>query len=139
MNDPPPTPERSRNMSRIRGSDTKPEMCVRRLVWKMGYRYRLHRRDLPGTPDLVFPSRQKVIFVHGCYWHRHRCVYGRPIPKTRTEFWQAKFDANVKRDRRVVRQLRRAGWDVLIVWECWVKKWTPDRIESRISQFLQER
>ncbi|WP_238375811.1 very short patch repair endonuclease [Ectothiorhodospira magna] len=107
-------------MSRVRSKDTKPEMRVRRLVHGMGYRYRLHRRDLPGCPDLVFPSRWAVIFVHGCFWHRHRgCALAR-LPKSRVEFWEAKLEGNRLRDENNQRRLRELGWRVLIVWECQV-------------------
>lgn len=129
---------RSRHMARISGRDTKPELAVRRLVHSMGYRYRLHRRDLPGTPDLVFPSRSKVILVHGCYWHRHECRQGRSVPSTRTKFWVDKFAANLSRDRRVQRELHQAGWRVLVVWECQTR--TPDLpvLAALISEFLED-
>ncbi|MDR7270670.1 DNA mismatch endonuclease (patch repair protein) [Pelomonas saccharophila] len=110
--------ERSARMALVRGKDTKPELQVRRLVHGMGYRYRLHRRDLPGTPDLVFPGRSKVIFVHGCFWHRHlNCALAR-LPKTRGEFWLPKLTANAERDARNLRALRKLGWSVLTIWEC---------------------
>lgn len=125
---------RSFNMSRIRGKDTKPEMVVRSLVHRMGYRFRLHVGDLPGKPDLVLPRHEKVIFVHGCYWHMHRCRFGRVIPKTNTEFWQNKRQGNVDRDRRNLRKLRREGWSVLVLWECWTRD--PDRIEAKLTEFL---
>lgn len=121
-------------MSRIRGKDTKPEMVVRSLVHRMGYRFRLHVGDLPGKPDLVLPRHEKVIFVHGCYWHMHRCRFGRVIPKTNTEFWQNKRQGNVDRDRRNLRKLRREGWSVLVLWECWTRD--PDRIEAKLTEFL---
>lgn len=123
-------------MSRIRGKDTKPEMIVRRLVHAAGYRYRLHRRDLPGCPDLVFPGRAKVIFVHGCFWHHHRCQYGRPVPKTRKPFWKKKFEENRDRDRKNRRALRRRGWDVLVVWEC--QTGDPDKLLDRLQLFLED-
>src|SRR5579871_1578690 len=109
---------RSELMSRIRGTDTRPELTVRRLVHSLGYRFRLHRRDLPGTPDLAFPSRRKVVFVHGCFWHRHRGCRFSYTPKSNRDFWVKKFATNRLRDRRAIRQLRAAGWDPLIVWEC---------------------
>ena len=130
------TPEqRSYNMSRIRGRDTTPERIVRSLVHGMGYRFRLHRRDLPGTPDLVFPGRRKIIFVHGCFWHMHRCRYGRVVPKTNAEFWQNKRLSAVQRDRRHRRQLRAAGWDVLTIWECWTRQ-IDERLIDRLQTFL---
>lgn len=105
-------------MSRIQGKDTKPEMVVRRLVFALGYRYRLHDKKLPGKPDLVFAGRKKVIFVHGCFWHRHNCRYGKVIPQTRKEFWKDKLDKNKERDKKNKRKLKQMGWDVLVVWEC---------------------
>ena len=117
--DPRVTPARSANMSKVRGKNTKPEMAVRRAAHALGLRFRLHHRDLPGTPDLVFPGRKTAIFVHGCFWHRHPgCSKAGPPPKTRTAFWQAKFDRNTARDARNVEALRAAGWSVAIVWEC---------------------
>lgn len=109
---------RSALMGRIRGVDTGPEMTVRRAAHRLGYRFRLHRRSLPGSPDLVFPSRRAAIFVHGCFWHRHEGCRKASTPKTRVEFWQAKFARNVERDAEVQERLRAAGWRVLVVWEC---------------------
>src|SRR3990172_1857336 len=111
---------RSRNMARIRGKDTKPEMLVRRALHQMGYRYRLHIHRLPGSPDIVFPTRQKVIFVHGCFWHWHSdrsCKIAR-LPKSRVEYWRTKLMRNRKRDRQTTASLKRLGWSVLTVWEC---------------------
>jgi DNA mismatch endonuclease (patch repair protein) len=127
--------QRSLVMSRIRGRDTGPELTVRSLAHKLGYRFRLHRRSLPGSPDLVFPVRRKVVFVHGCFWHRHKC--GRAYqPKTRAAFWAEKFAGNVARDRKSVRSLRRAGWKVLIIWECQTS--SPSRLATRLRNFLEE-
>jgi len=128
------TPERrSALMARIRSKDTGPEMIVRRLVHGMGYRYRLHRRGLPGTPDLVFPARSKVIFVHGCFWHMHsKCVR---LPKTRTHYWGPKLEANRKRDLAARRKLRALGWKALIIWECELR---GDDLAERIATFLDE-
>lgn len=109
---------RSRIMSRIRSKDTKPEMVVRRLVTALGYRYRLHVGTLPGKPDLVFRRSRKVIFIHGCYWHRHNCKRGRSLPASNTAFWQGKWAANKRRDREVLRGLRSMGYRILVVWEC---------------------
>ena len=130
------TAQRSFNMSRIRGKDTKPELTVRSLVHQMGFRFRLHRRDLPGTPDLVLPRHDKVIFVHGCYWHMHRCRYGRVVPKTNTEFWQTKRTGNVARDRKNARRLRNAGWKILVIWECWTRE-PEEKVIPRLEKFLQ--
>jgi DNA mismatch endonuclease (patch repair protein) len=120
-------------MARIRSKDTGPELFVRRLVHGMGYRYRLHRRSLPGTPDLVFPGRGKVIFVHGCFWHKHaRCSR---LPKTRTEYWHPKLEANRQRDLKARRKLRALGWKALILWECELGK---ADLAERIAEFLEE-
>ena len=112
------TPEQRRfNMSRIRGKDTKPEMLLRRGLHALGFRFRLHRKDLPGRPDLVFPSRRAVIFMHGCFWHGHACPMC-PIPATRREFWTAKITGNRVRDAAATDRLRVLGWRVFVVWEC---------------------
>ncbi|MFH1747764.1 MAG: DNA mismatch endonuclease Vsr [Planctomycetota bacterium] len=126
--------QRQRNMRAIRSRDTQPEMFVRRLVHSMGFRYRLHCRNLPGQPDLVFASRKKTVFVHGCFWHRHRCRYGRVVPATRREFWTKKLQKNIQRDRRVRRQLRALGWKSLTIWECQLKDVT--RLRNRLHTFL---
>jgi len=110
--------ERSKRMGLIRGVDTKPELRVRSIVHRCGYRYRLHVSRLPGKPDLVFPRMRKVIFVHGCFWHRHTGCKFSYTPKTRTEFWLPKFERNVARDRVVTRTLRKHGWRVVRIWEC---------------------
>ena len=131
------TPEqRRRCMSAIRGKDTKPELVVRRMAHALGYRFRLHRKDLPGTPDLVFPRLAKVIFVHGCFWHLHRCPYGRVVAKTNPEFWRRKREGNAQRDRRTRRKLHELGWKVLVIWECQTKPAHSGRLLSRISSFL---
>ena len=125
---------RSRNMSKIRNADTGPEMIVRRLIYSMGYRYRLHRRDLPGCPDLVFEGRRKIIFVHGCFWHRHPdCKYAYR-PKTRTEFWANKLESNRLRDERNLEELGKMGWECLIIWECEITK--TESLREKISAFL---
>lgn len=130
------TPEaRSRLMASIRGKNTKPEMVVRRLLHAMGYRFRLHRRDLPGTPDIVFPGRRAVVFVHGCFWHRHAGCRLAAVPATRRDFWEAKIAANKARDRRAVAQLRRDGWRVAVVWECQTRK--PAGLDGRLRRFLE--
>jgi DNA mismatch endonuclease (patch repair protein) len=128
--------QRSERMSRVRSKDTKPEMRVRSLVHRMGFRYRLHDRSLPGNPDMVFPSRGKIIFVHGCFWHRHRdrCAFTR-WPKSRLEFWKPKLEKNRQRDRVVRNKLRRLGWTVLVVWECELKE--PDKLAERVRAFLE--
>ncbi len=116
--DPPVSVSRSALMRRVQGKNSKPEMAVRRLVHKLGFRFRLHRKDLPGTPDLVFPALAKVILVHGCFWHRHAGCPRTTTPKTRAALWADKFATNVKRDKRAERLLKEAGWDVLVIWEC---------------------
>jgi DNA mismatch endonuclease (patch repair protein) len=123
-------------MGKVRSKDSKPEMVLRRLIHGMGYRYRLHRRDLPGTPDLVFSSRRKVIFMHGCFWHRHpdpACKLAR-LPKSRPEFWVTKLEANQKRDNEDVRRLQDLGWNSMIVWECQMTN--LDEVRRRVKEFL---
>jgi DNA mismatch endonuclease, patch repair protein len=132
--EPPVTPERSRLMAGIRGKDTKPERIVRRLAHSLGYRFRLHRRDLPGCPDLVFPSRQKAIFVHGCFWHQHSNCRKATLPKTRRAFWRAKLFKNRARDRRAIKALESEGWSALIVWECEMKDLAL--LSRRLQSFL---
>ena len=131
------SPERrSENMSNIRAKGMKPEMAVRRLVHSMGYRYRLHRKDLPGKPDLVFPARRKVIFVHGCFWHQHpdpACKIFRR-PKSNQDYWLPKLDRNVQRDIEHQNRLRELGWGVMTVWECEVLN--NDGLPERLQQYL---
>jgi DNA mismatch endonuclease (patch repair protein) len=130
------TPEqRSAMMARIRGKDTKPELLVRQMIHALGFRFRLHRRDLPGTPDIVFPRLRKIIFVHGCFWHRHQCRFAY-TPKSNTEFWNRKFSANVERDSRSVGELRALGWRVFVVWECQTKE--PSCLLVKIDRFLRK-
>ena len=110
--------KRSWNMSRIRSGNTKPELLVRSLLHRMGYRFRLHQKDLPGKPDIVLPKYKTVIFVHGCFWHRHEnCKYAY-MPKSRQKFWNNKFKTNIERDKKVNQQLKNLGWKVNIIWEC---------------------
>jgi DNA mismatch endonuclease (patch repair protein) len=126
--------QRSVRMSLIRSKDTGPELRVRRLVHALGYRYRLHVRDLPGSPDLVLPRHRKIIFVHGCFWHRHVCPHGKRMPKSRLGYWRSKLMHNAARDVTVLRKLRRDGWRVLILWECQTRQ--QERLSRRIVQFL---
>lgn len=128
--------QRSANMRAVKGCGTGPEMAVRKIVHRLGYRYRLHVRSLPGRPDLVFPSRQKVVFVHGCFWHRHPKCRRATSPKTHKEFWQGKFASNVARDRRASRELKRMDWAVLTVWACELRK--PDKLAERLNDFLSD-
>jgi len=130
--------ERSAHMRKIRGKDTKPEMVVRRMVHGLGYRYRLHKKGLPGSPDLAFSSRRKAIFVHGCFWHAHPDP-GCPIaktPKSRVDFWEAKFARNRERDQRKKAELEELGYDVLVVWECELRRNPPEAIKERLDGFL---
>lgn len=126
------TATRSRNMAAIRSVNTKPEMRVRSALHALGYRFRLHRKDLPGRPDIVLPRLRTVIFVHGCFWHCHRCKYGSVVPATRADFWAAKRAGNVARDRRNRSALRRAGWRVFVLWECEVR--TADSAAARVAK-----
>lgn len=126
--------KRAAIMRSIKGKDTSPEMMVRRMVHALGCRYRLHVTSLPGRPDLVFPSRRRVIFVHGCFWHRHRCRKGRSLPASRIAFWRRKLELNAQRDRRVRRRLRTLGWSVLVIWECQLRR--PDRVRRKLERFL---
>ncbi len=127
--------ERSERMRRIRGKDTSPERQVRSILHRMGYRFRLHAKDLPGRPDIVLPRFRTVIQVHGCFWHRHRGCKVATTPKSNTAFWQAKFEANVARDRRNAARLRRQGWSVITVWECQVRD--EDRVARRLASCLE--
>lgn len=132
------TPEqRSARMARVRNRDTQPELRVRKLIHSLGYRYRLHRRDLPGNPDLVFPSRRKVIFVHGCFWHRHpdpQCPLAR-WPKSKLSFWKPKLTANAQRDIRNQKALHADGWKILVVWECELRY--REQLENNLKRFLE--
>lgn len=126
--------KRSLIMAAVHSRDTGPEMAVRKIVHALGYRYRLHDPKLPGRPDLVFASRHKTIFVHGCFWHRHiGCKYT-TTPKTRRAFWESKFSSNVSRDRRTRRELRKMGWEVLTVWQCELRN--PEKLKGRLDEFL---
>ncbi|MBU0516284.1 MAG: DNA mismatch endonuclease Vsr [Proteobacteria bacterium] len=127
--------KRSWIMSRVRGKDTTPEKAVRSLVHRLGYRYRLHGSDLPGKPDLIFPSRRKVIFVNGCFWHGHGCVRGNRIPKTNEEYWINKIKRNRKRDESHKRELRKLGWKTLTIWECQIIN--SEKLQSRLINFLE--
>lgn len=132
------TPElRSRIMRAVKGTDTSPEMAVRRLVHAMGYRFRLHRQELPGKPDLVFPCLRKVIFVHGCFWHGHNCPRGARMPVHNRDYWQAKIARNVARDKLELRRLRALGWKCLVIWECEIRDLR--RIQAAIVHFLGRR
>jgi DNA mismatch endonuclease (patch repair protein) len=126
--------ERSTQMRLVRSKDTKPELRVRRLVHGLGYRYRLHRAELPGTPDLVFPSKRKVIFVHGCFWHGHECKLGR-VPKSSVEYWTNKISTNRDRDRKNIQRLGELNWKCLTIWECGLND--DFTLADRIKHFLE--
>ncbi|MDB6135584.1 MAG: vsr [Verrucomicrobiales bacterium] len=131
----PLTPrERSWNMSRIRSTDTKPEMMVRRMLTAMGLRYRLHRRDLPGKPDLVFGPRRTVLFVHGCFWHQHPGCRAARIPTGNREFWEKKLNRNTERDAQTCQTLRSLGWRILTVWECETRD--PEKLQRRLAMLF---
>lgn len=127
--------DRSENMRAIRGKDTLPELAVRSLVHRLGYRFRLHRADLPGKPDLTFPARRKVIFVHGCFWHSHGCKAGL-IPKSNRDFWLPKLKKNRIRDRKNLRILAQLGWDSLVIWQCELKN--SSSVSLRVRKFLDQ-
>lgn len=115
-------------MSEVRHKDTTPEKKIRKIVHKMGYRFRLNNRHIPGTPDLAFPKLKKVIFIHGCFWHRHNCKKGRSMPAVRQKFWKEKFRINVERDVRTLKALSQTSWKPFIVWECEPEKKTTEKI-----------
>ena len=124
-------------MQRIRKTDSKPEMIVRRLVHAMGYRYRLHESSLPSTPDLVLPRHRKVILVHGCFWHRHDCADGRKLPRSKPEYWGPKLERNRRRDEVNVARLHELGWHVLVLWECEIAN--TRLLERTVAKFLRPR
>ena len=127
--------ERSEIMRRVKGTDTTPELIVRRLVHRMGFRYRLHRKDLPGSPDLAFPGRKKAIFVHGCFWHGHSGCKRARIPQTNREYWERKISRNSERDKESARLLKKMGWKTLVVWECRTRD--LEALGKRLARFLE--
>jgi len=127
--------KRSSIMRQVHGSNTAPELLIRSTLHRLGYRFRLHRKDLPGTPDIVLPGRKSVVFVHGCFWHGHKCPRG-TLPSSNREFWQQKITKNQERDRRVQKQLRSEGWKVLTVWQCQTKDQTT--LVKRLSRFFEQ-
>lgn len=130
--------QRSFNMSKIRARNTKPELIVSSLARNLGYRFRLHDSKLFGRPDLVFPKLKKIIFVHGCFWHMHRCSYGLVTPSTNAQFWNMKRNGNKMRDKRNLARLRRSGWSVIVVWECQTNKKKGNLLEKRLARFLSK-
>ncbi|MFQ5534106.1 MAG: very short patch repair endonuclease [Sphingomonadales bacterium] len=130
----PPSAERSRIMRAVKGRNTNPEMKVRCLVHGLGYRYRLYRADLPGTPDLAFPGKRKVVFVHGCFWHGHGCKRGNRLPKANAKYWRNKISRNVQRDAETLQQLTKLGWASLIIWECELQEMAL--VKDRVVEFL---
>ncbi|WP_448659167.1 very short patch repair endonuclease [Sphingomonas sp. CJ99] len=129
--------ERSENMRRVKGKDTDPELIVRRALHAMGLRFRLHRKDLPGRPDILLPGRRTVIFVHGCFWHRHEGCRRATMPAQRKEFWEAKFDRTIARDREQTAALTALGWRVAVLWECDVRK--PTALRAKLTQLFPNR
>jgi DNA mismatch endonuclease (patch repair protein) len=128
--------KRSWLMGRVKGRDTKPEILVRSFVHRMGYRFRIHRRDLPGNPDIVFPRHGKVIFVHGCFWHGHEGCPRSKRPTTNKSFWNAKLDGNIERDKRIRRALQRMGWKVFVVWQCEMQE--PEKLLLKLERILHD-
>lgn len=123
-------------MSRIRNKDMKPEMVVRRLIYALGFRYQLHRNDLPGRPDIVFRGRRKIIFVHGCFWHQHSGCKNAHFPKSNLDYWRPKLENNVSRDQTNINQLKQIGWEILIIWECEISN--TSTLKSKITSFLSD-
>jgi len=132
--DPLTKEQRSERMGLVKGKNTRPEIVVRKAMWRLGFRYRLHATDVPGKPDIVLPRFRSAIFVHGCFWHRHRGCARTRLPKTRLAFWTAKFAATVARDRTVRARLARAGWRSLLIWECVSED--PRLLDRRLRRFL---
>ena len=126
--------QRSRIMAQVKGKNTKPELSVRSLLHRLGYRFRLHRKDLPGSPDIVLPRHRKVIFVHGCFWHGHESCRRGTRPISNVDFWNAKIDRNIERDRLARHSLEEAGWQVITVWQCELKDLSM--LQSRLSKCL---
>lgn len=123
-------------MSKIGPKDSEPELFIRSMIHQMGYRFRLHRKDLPGTPDLVFPKYNGVIFVHGCYWHGHQDCNRASIPDTNTKFWKNKIGKNINRDRKNYKKLQELGWDYLVIWQCEIKKGNIPKLQQKVDSFL---
>ncbi len=129
--------KRSQIMSKITGKDTKPELIIRKALFAEGFRYRLYGKDLPGKPDIVFPSRKKVIFINGCYWHGHHCKRA-ALPETNKSFWEKKINGNKERDKQNLAKLKAMGWKTLTIWQCEIKKNTLETKINRIKVFLEK-
>lgn len=129
--------ERSRLMAKIRGKDTLPEIAVRSLLHRAGYRFRIHVANLPGRPDIVLPKHRTIVFIHGCFWHRHKGCKAATSPKSHRKFWAEKFRRNVANDRKHERQLRRMGWKVVTLWECQIRR--PGRVLQRVGKVVESR
>lgn len=127
--------ERSHIMAAVKSRNTTPEIIVRRIVHRLGYRFRLHRKDLPGIPDIVLPRLRKIINVHGCFWHLHTCPRGQRAPVNNAAYWQLKRERNARRDKQILKLLRKAGWHVLIIWECQLR--SAEAVERRVVRFLE--
>lgn len=123
-------------MSKISGKNTKPEIAIRKIAHSLGYRFRLHKKDLPGKPDIVFPKHKKVIFVNGCFWHGHKNCNRSKLPTTNKKFWKEKIEGNIKKDKSNYRGLKKLGWDYLIIWQCGIKVSNRDKLENKIKKFL---
>ncbi|MCK4829673.1 DNA mismatch endonuclease Vsr [bacterium] len=130
--------KRSQIMGRISGKNTKPELIIRKALFSEGYRYRLHRKDLPGNPDIVFPNRKKVIFVNGCFWHGHSCKKA-ALPTTNKSFWEKKLTGNKERDKRNLAKLKAMGWKSMVIWQCQIKKNTLETQINKIKVFLEKK
>lgn len=128
--------KRSRIMAQVKGKNTKPEILVRSIVHRMGYRFRLHNRTLPGNPDLTLTKHNKVIFVHGCFWHGHKGCMRSKRPSTNQEFWSEKLDKNIQRDKQNISKLKKVGWAPLVIWSCELKK--EERLKKKIQRFLEK-
>ncbi len=127
--------KRSDIMRRVKSRDTKLEILVRSLTHRLGYRFRLYRKDLPGKPDLTFPSRRKIIFINGCFWHGHNCPHGERRPKSNAEYWRKKIERNVQRDKENQQRLKELGWDFLVIWECQIKD--QEKLKTILVDFLE--
>jgi len=123
-------------MSKITGRNTKPEIIIRKIAFSLGYRYTLHKKDLPGKPDIVFPKYKKVIFVNGCFWHGHNICSRSKLPTTNKKFWKEKIEGNKRKDKSVHIKLKKAGWNYLVIWQCEIKKSNLEKIQNKISKFL---